>query len=368
MKVGRNEQCPCGSGKKYKRCCLERKRMAQISDLGARDPDGHPIGRPEIDSVYMGGRVRAVGDRLYFRPPEETKQEFFVHILAHALMEAMGKDWKSKQDGLPMVERHPLALWTDAWDDLRRETTLNARDVHEEGVGLYSATATGDALALVTLAYDMYTLRHAMAISPGDPLLKRLGQREQFQGARYEITVAAIWVRAGYRIEWLSDVTRKLPEFIASREGSHVEIAVEAKSRPRAGLLGKSGERPRQESVKADLARLLRDALHKETDGRPFVVFLDMNLPPGRDLSLAEWVPTLHDDVLAWRGQSSAESPDPFSAVVLTNFSWHWHGEAEAEAGECFLVLPRFSAVPLPSTEIDRMWEAVDVYGRVPEL
>lgn len=27
-KVGRNEACPCGSGKKYKRCCLERDEEA----------------------------------------------------------------------------------------------------------------------------------------------------------------------------------------------------------------------------------------------------------------------------------------------------------------------------------------------------
>lgn len=25
MKIGRNEPCPCGSGKKYKHCCLNRK-------------------------------------------------------------------------------------------------------------------------------------------------------------------------------------------------------------------------------------------------------------------------------------------------------------------------------------------------------
>ena len=25
-KVGRNELCPCGSGKKYKRCCLKTKK------------------------------------------------------------------------------------------------------------------------------------------------------------------------------------------------------------------------------------------------------------------------------------------------------------------------------------------------------
>lgn len=29
-KVGRNDPCPCGSGKKYKQCCMERDRIAQI--------------------------------------------------------------------------------------------------------------------------------------------------------------------------------------------------------------------------------------------------------------------------------------------------------------------------------------------------
>ncbi len=31
--IGRNEACPCGSGKKYKRCCLdgdEKKRRKQL--------------------------------------------------------------------------------------------------------------------------------------------------------------------------------------------------------------------------------------------------------------------------------------------------------------------------------------------------
>ncbi|MCH8163879.1 MAG: SEC-C domain-containing protein, partial [Proteobacteria bacterium] len=25
MSVGRNEACPCGSGRKYKKCCLDKK-------------------------------------------------------------------------------------------------------------------------------------------------------------------------------------------------------------------------------------------------------------------------------------------------------------------------------------------------------
>lgn len=30
-KVGRNDLCPCGSGKKYKNCCLEKKRLEGAS-------------------------------------------------------------------------------------------------------------------------------------------------------------------------------------------------------------------------------------------------------------------------------------------------------------------------------------------------
>ncbi|MBC2717962.1 MAG: hypothetical protein HF978_21915 [Desulfobacteraceae bacterium] len=34
-KIGRNEPCPCGSGKKYKHCCLEKHEAARQ----AKDPE-----------------------------------------------------------------------------------------------------------------------------------------------------------------------------------------------------------------------------------------------------------------------------------------------------------------------------------------
>lgn len=30
---GRNYPCPCGSGKKYKKCCLPKKETAVVEDL-----------------------------------------------------------------------------------------------------------------------------------------------------------------------------------------------------------------------------------------------------------------------------------------------------------------------------------------------
>src|SRR5215211_3800859 len=35
MKVGRNDPCPCGSGKKYKKCCLEKDQAAGRARLVA---------------------------------------------------------------------------------------------------------------------------------------------------------------------------------------------------------------------------------------------------------------------------------------------------------------------------------------------
>lgn len=46
MKLGRNDPCHCGSGKKYKQCCLakdeakERAARAQAAEKAAREPAG----------------------------------------------------------------------------------------------------------------------------------------------------------------------------------------------------------------------------------------------------------------------------------------------------------------------------------------
>ena len=40
-KVGRNEPCPCGSGKKYKRCCLEKHQASEREALATARQAGH---------------------------------------------------------------------------------------------------------------------------------------------------------------------------------------------------------------------------------------------------------------------------------------------------------------------------------------
>ena len=36
MNIGRNDPCPCGSGKKYKKCCLATAQSQQVEDLSYR--------------------------------------------------------------------------------------------------------------------------------------------------------------------------------------------------------------------------------------------------------------------------------------------------------------------------------------------
>jgi tetratricopeptide (TPR) repeat protein len=40
-KVGRNEPCPCGSGKKYKRCCLDKDQAFERETLAATGQARH---------------------------------------------------------------------------------------------------------------------------------------------------------------------------------------------------------------------------------------------------------------------------------------------------------------------------------------
>lgn len=48
MSIGRNDQCPCGSGKKYKKCCLANSQTQKVQDLSyrrLRDIESQLIGR-----------------------------------------------------------------------------------------------------------------------------------------------------------------------------------------------------------------------------------------------------------------------------------------------------------------------------------
>lgn len=259
----------------------------------------------------------------------------------------------------PESARHPVQRWVDASNAARRGEGVV---IKQEAEHLYSTILTGDLKALSCLAFDVYTLRHAQSLP--EPLIKRLRHDEQFQGARYEIAVAAVFVRAGYEIDWLASRERKVPEFVARHPSTGTEIAVEAKSRHRAGVLGRNGEVRSMEAFSVDVLGLMKRALLKETDGRPLVVCLDLNIPTEQAGSVEDWIAALNSQLLE---PLDASGTNPFSAVFLTNYSWHWDGGEQARNPLNFVVRALDAPVHLPANELDVLGEALFQYGNVPE-
>jgi len=50
-KIGRNQPCPCGSGKKYKRCCWERDRNARVDVVPEAEPCSDLFDIVELDRL-----------------------------------------------------------------------------------------------------------------------------------------------------------------------------------------------------------------------------------------------------------------------------------------------------------------------------
>ena len=50
-KIGRNQPCPCGSGKKYKHCCWHRYRAAHVPTTPAVSPHGYRFAETELDRL-----------------------------------------------------------------------------------------------------------------------------------------------------------------------------------------------------------------------------------------------------------------------------------------------------------------------------
>lgn len=56
VKIGRNQPCPCGSGKKYKRCCLGKDRASRV-DTGNLPQNTPSLGSPGSGFVFVEDEI-----------------------------------------------------------------------------------------------------------------------------------------------------------------------------------------------------------------------------------------------------------------------------------------------------------------------
>jgi hypothetical protein len=254
------------------------------------------LGKPIISATINGRRLVAVKNRRLHSTGWLTFQDFLLSYIKIAI----GPDWGTAELAKPIEQRHPILVWYHKLCEYQRTFVKVPGRVH-------GADMTGAVAAYMHLAYDLYALDHNAELQ--DKLLARLRNHDQFTGARYEVYVAALFIRAGFDIEFEneSDGTTTHCEFTATYRGTGRRFSVEAKRR--------EGARPR-------IGHLFNDALSKRANHER-IVFIDVNL---RDDATDQQPPVFLEKALrrlrSFEGQPLNGQPRPPAYVLVTNTPW----------------------------------------------
>ncbi len=313
--------------------------------------------RDLIHAEYKGQTFVAVGNTVLW-----GKWRTFTDFLIDYVWHVFGKDWVEQQFALDREDRHPVAR-------MREDVSAFAATQEKGPDGLYESVATGPMAGFLYLAYDLYVLAHHQDLQAA--VVRRLRLSEQYQGARHELFAAATCIRAGFELEHEdeTDRSRKHPEFVATHTHTGQVVAVEAKSRHRAGVLGRKGERESEEVQRADVGRLLNKAIAKRP-GMPYVIFMDLNLPPlesDGDQPLPRVMQELPPKLDRVRGKHE-DGKDPYNLLVFSNHPHHYGEPLSPDPAKDVLAVeslcPEHSA-DHPET-IRAIYDAANQYGNVP--
>lgn len=342
---GRNDPCSCGSGRKFKKCCGDPRK-------------------PQI-TVPRPGKLSFVGLTPLVAHPQQTFDELAIQHLVSCLDDRWIRTERKKPDS----ERHYIIQCLDAW---RRAASVGNPRLTKHGEHSYSLPVTGILLDLLTLAFDLYRLADSLSLFR--PILARLQRRETYQGARYEIAVASIAVRCGYRLSFPEEAgtgAGKKPEFLARHPQTQALLAIEAKARHRPGVLHRAGEpSPPAPTTGTEIRSLVLEALDQIPPGMPSAIFVDRNSPPvdlapvGEDDPLYLELRTIPD-----RLGHDRSLGDPYNLLVFTNMAYHYVGAARPidGHGRVYSVIPLKPRVQYPDRLLKVMVTATLGHGLSPE-
>lgn len=374
QKLGRNSLCPCGSNKKFKRCCMDKKfdkfgkpilppEVLQFAKEFINLPQepfekgGFLTGRPFIDTVGNGNRFRAVGNRVYKRPINETFHEFVLDIFN----EAIGYKWLREEIAKDKKDQHLLAQWS-----VEIIGKIKEQSPELPIKKLIAIKQSGNIRSLLALAYDYYSLFHCSAKTLPS-LLNRLKNKDNFQGAKYEIAVGGIAARAGFDIEWIN-LKEKHCEFIGAHKITKDKVAFEAKSHHREGVLGRGRESFNPEVARIKITGHIKEALEQSDGSIPLIIFNDLNLPISQESDFSQKKSFQEvDATLKKYGFLQSYKGTSFGALFVTNFSWHFHENLDKlKENEVMAIFHSGGKYSLNPKTINLLRIAGEQYGFVP--
>lgn len=386
MRVGRNDLCPCGSGKKFKKCHLAVRRMIALPRPATSSFHALPVEiieqaaqqfqKQRIDEEkriktfgdvrpimyapnFQGRTLIAVREKIYQAPAKSTFTNFLFN---HGLL-TLGEEWLDEQNHLPIDQQHPLFVL-----HFRANEFVNAQPRQPEGH--VSVVPNGPLSFCEKFYYDLYTVADNNVLD--EELVSRLRDRTGFQGAMHELFVEATCLRAGFSIvrEQHHGPKPKNVEFIAIHKETQQHIAVEAKSRHRPGVMGRPGAI--DPSPDTRFGGLIHNAARKDPHN-PLAIFIDTNLPPGRTESF--YKPKSLDPVLLSEKVSrlarfvrDPNGADPYNLLVFTNHPQHYSADdCPASKDNWAALVSNNPRVPIfRQIALSDLMKALNLYGNVP--
>jgi len=337
-KIGRNEPCPCGGGKKFKHCHggidansgsstalpkdfneqLNRAmRRAEAERVQREKQQG--LGKPIISAELSGHRIVAVGNSILTSKRWKTFHDF----LRDYLIRQLGVEWFKSEQAKAADERHPIVRWYDqAIDDAKRYSTKVGE--------VYSSPMTGAQRAFLNLAYNIYLIAHHAKPEQVKKLLPTFIDRlkseraDDFIGKLFETYAAAAFLKAGFELSYEDESDKRTShvEFVATYTMTGRKFSVEVKTRNRAA----TEDGPVDDIKRLRIASKLNRALAKKAD-HTRVVMIEVNVPDiirSKDEVFNGWPKAALAQI---RDAEAKPAPDgsekPSAYVVVTNHAFH---------------------------------------------
>lgn len=369
-KIGRNEPCPCESGKKYKKCCIdqlkpnvrpgvrtmppevmrqaqEMMRLHKAQENVRQQQQGH--GHPIISFVNQGYRFVAVGRTLYWAKNWLVFTDFLLDFMKKAFGAEWGTNKKNKAE-------HPIFRW------------LSKFQHHNDSLPTEGKLKTGPMMGFFAcwlhLAYALYLIAHNDQIPP--VLLTRLRNSVTFMPAYYEAIVGAALAVAGFELSCAETKTTSTPtpEFRAKSKATGTTYEVEAKRKER-------WRSPTNDVTNADfqseLRSYVRDQVHaasKKKLKNP-VYWFELNIPTM--FKEADWrvVGNKVGETLreAEKTMTVAGEAIQSAFVVITNHTFLANEDIEGEPSFAFLETIKIEDYPFGrAIELEAALEGYDKY------